>query len=478
MLDLLIKNGFLITMEGSGVGVVENGAVGIRGNSIEVVGETSDVCKNYDAHRVIDASSKAVLPGFIDAHIHTSIGVLRGISQDIDNWMVDGLWPFETKLRLDSSGKMSAIGSRLTILEAVKAGTTTFCDFDTPMDVLVRCHMEMGTRAQVAELVSGLPKHNDNVRADAPFELDSTIEEEKLHRNIRLIETYHGAADGRITCLFGPQAADMVSREMLLEIKELAKKYGVGIHMHVSQSPHENDQTMRRYGLRAIPFLNEIGYLDESLLAVHLVDATDDEVRLLARKGAAMIACNAGSAMLGGCIPPSAEFLQCSDRLAIGSDEAPGNNCCNMFNEMKFTSLINKCKLHSYTAFPAWKVLRMATIDGARAIGLGDSIGSLTAGKKADVILVDLNQPTMQPVITYPLRNVVPNLVYSARGPEVETVIIDGKIVVDHFKMQTVDEARILQEATEAAKIICEQAAPEFNTRKTSLYHMMRNEQM
>lgn len=478
MLDVLITNGFLVTMEGSGVGVVEDGAVGIRGNSIAVVGKTDDVRKSHTAHRYIDARDKAVLPGLIDAHIHTSIGLLRGVSQDIDNWMVDGLWPFETQLRLDETGATSAIGTRLTIVEAVKAGTTTFCDFDTPMTVLAQCHAELGTRAMVAELVSGLPKRNDDVDADQPFELDPAIEQHKLRRNIDLIEQWHGAAGGRITCQFGPQAADMVSREMLLEIKELSRKFGVGIHMHVSQSRHENEQTLLRYGKRAIPFLDDIGYLDRDLRAVHLVDATTEEVRHLARKGAAMIACNCGSAVLGGCIPPSSEFLEVSDRLAIGSDEAPGNNCCNMFNEMKFTSLINKCKQRSYTAFPAWQVLRMATIDGARAIGLGDSIGSLAVGKKADIILVDLNQPTLRPVITYPLRNVVPNLVYAARGPEVETVIIDGKIVVDNFTMRTVDEGRVLAEATEAAERVALKAAPEFNARQTSLYHMMRDGKM
>ena len=476
MLDILIKNGFLITMEGTGVGVIEDGAVGIKGNRIEVVGSTADVCKQYDAHRVIDATGKAVLPGLIDAHIHTSIGLIRGVAQDIDNWMVDGLWPFETKLRQHLDASLA--GSMLTIVEAVKAGTTTFCDFDSPMDQIAACHARIGTRARVAELISGLPKNNSAVSADEPFPLDPSVEQVKLERNIRLVEHWHGANDGRITCMFGPQAADMATRELLLEVKDLSRKYGVGIHMHVSQAKHENDQTLLRYGKRAIPFLDEIGYLDRSLMAVHLVDATREEVHLLAKRGCGMVACNSGSAMLGGQIPPSHEFLEVSNRLAIGSDEAPGNNCCNMFNEMKFTSLINKCRFQSYTAFPAWRVLRMATVDGANAIGLGEEIGSLRPGKKADVILVDCQQPTMQPVITYPLRNIVPNLVFSARGSEVEMVIIDGKVVVDNFKIQTVDEAKVLGKVAAEARKICELAAPEFETRKTGLYQMMKENQL
>ena len=476
MLDILIKDGFVITMEGNGVGVIEKGAVGIKDNRIEVVGPSDEVCRDWNAHRVIDAAGKAVLPGLVDAHIHTSIGLLRGVAQDIDNWMVDGLWPFETKLRQDPAA--SAAGSKLTIMEAVKAGTTTFCDFDSPMDEIVKCHIELGTRAHVAELISGLPKDNMEVQAGELFPLDPAVEQVKLQRNIRLIEDWNGAANGRITCMFGPQAADMATKELLLEVKELSKKYRVGIHMHVSQAEHENLQTIAMYGKRAIPFLDEIGYLDPSLIAVHLVDATPEEVRLLASRGAAMVACNSGSAMLGGMIPPSHEFLQVSSRLAIGSDEAPGNNCCNMFNEMKFTSLINKCRFQSYTTFPAWRVLRMDTVDGANAIGLGDEIGSLVRGKKADIIIVDLQQPSMQPIITYPLRNIVPNLVFSARGSEVETVIIDGKVVVDDFRLVTVDEKRLLSDIAKKSREISEAAAPEFENRKTGLYVMMQNDQL
>ncbi|WP_195376897.1 amidohydrolase family protein [Anaerotruncus rubiinfantis] len=473
MLDLLIIHGYVITMEGPGVGMLEDGAIGIRGNLIEAVGPTEELLRKYRAQRVLDAHNMAVMPGLIDAHIHTSISLLRGISQDIDNWMVDGLWPFETKLRMDPASSMK--GTRLNIVESVKAGTTTFCDFDSPMDRLVENHAKLGTRARVAELISGLPENNAGVRADEPFPLSLETEKIKLKRNLRLISNWNGAENGRITCMLGPQAADMVTLDSLREIKKLSEKLGVGLHMHVSQSPHENEQTMLKYGKRAIPFLQEIGYLDESLMAVHLVDATTDEVHTLAKSRAGMVACNSGSAMLGGCIPPSYEFLEVSDRLAIGSDEATGNNCCNMFNEMKFTALLNKCKFHSYTAFPAWKVLRMATVDGAKAIGLGDEIGSIKEGKKADVILIDLKTPTMTPVVTEPVRNIVPNLVYSARGDEVKTVIIDGKIVMEDRVLKTVDERIIIEEAQEAAERICREAAPEFCVRKTALYEMMRD---
>ena len=269
-----------------------------------------------------------------------------------------------------------------------------------------------------------------------------------------------------------------MTKEPLVEIKELAEKYDVGIHMHVSQSRHENEQIILKYGKRAIPFLADIGYLDSRLLGVHLIDAMPDEVHMLGESGAGMVACNPGDVLISGILPPSVEFSEVSNKLAIGSDEATGNNCCNMFNEMKFTSLLNKLKSGSSTVFPAWKVLRMATIDGAEAIGLGDQIGSIEEGKKADIILINLKTPTMTPVLTYPVRNIVPNLVYSARGDEVSMVIIDGRIIMEDRKMKTVDEEEVLKEAQTAASYVAQEAVSEFNERKTELYNMMRNDQL
>lgn len=473
--DILIIHGFVITMQGEGTGIIEDGAVGIRGSRITYAG-TWKKLGEYQAERVMDATGMAVMPGLIDAHIHTSISLLRGVSQDIENWMTDGLWPFETKLRQHPEYSMK--GTRLNIVESVKAGTTTFCDFDSPMNLLVKNHYEIGTRARVAELISGLPEDNSQVKADEPFPLSREIEKRKLDRNLELIKEWNNAADGRITCMLGPQAADMATKETLVEIRELAEKYDVGIHMHVSQSRHENEQVMQKYGKRAIPFLKEIGYLDKRLLGVHLIDATSDEVRMFGESGAGMAACNAGDVLICGALPPSAEFRSVSKKLAIGSDEATGNNCCNMFNEMKFTALLNKLHAKSGTVFPAWQVLRMATIDGANAIGLGDQTGSIEAGKKADIILVNLRTPAMMPVITCPVRNIVPNLVYSARGDEVDTVIIDGRIIMENRKMKTVDEDQVLEEAQEAADYVSREAAAEFYERKTELYGMMMNDQL
>ncbi len=283
VLDLLVEGGIVLTMAGNGVGIIENGAVGICENKIAVVGPADEVCRKYTAHRVIHAANKVLMPGLIDAHIHTGIGLLRGVAQDLNNWMQHGMWPFETALRVDTDAVCK--GSMLNIVEALKAGTTTFCDFDYPMMEIVKNHDLLGTRARVAELISELPRESKTAVGEL-YDFDSAEGNRKFNNNIRLIEAWHGQRNGRITCMFGPQGADMLSRELLGEVLHAAQKYDTGIHMHVSQGDREINQMCKRYGKRSIAFLDEIGYLDERLIAVHLTEATAEETRFLAGKGA------------------------------------------------------------------------------------------------------------------------------------------------------------------------------------------------
>ncbi len=436
MLDVLITRGYLVTMTGPGTGVMENGAIGFKGNQIVVVGKAPEVEREYKAHRFIDATNKAVLPGFIDAHIHTGIAIMRGLAQDVDHWMQKGLWPFAAGMTKESV----LSGSLVNIIEGVKAGTTTFCDYNANMREIVKNHLLVGTRARVADEINEMPEKVSKQEVGELYPLDPAVGQAKLNESVKLIEEWHGQEGGRITCIFGPQGPDMLSRELLLEVQQLAEKYDSMIHMHVAQGDREIDQMVKRYGKRSIQYLEDLNCLNERLLAVHLTEATKEETQLLARRKAAMVLCSGSIGIIDGIVPPMAEFLEMSNRGALGSDQAPGNNCNNMFNEMKFTAILNKCRVRDPKVFPAWQVLRLATIDGARAIGLGDEVGSLEKGKKADIIMVDLTNPNLVPTISQPVRNLIPNLVYAARGNEVETVIIDGRFIVEDGKLNTVDE--------------------------------------
>ncbi|MDL2273156.1 amidohydrolase [Oscillospiraceae bacterium OttesenSCG-928-G22] len=470
MLDLIIMNGTVITMEGKGVGVIENGAVGVKGNLIEAVGPTDEVLRNHKAHRYIDATRKVVMPGLIDAHMHTGDTIVRGVAQDTNNWMHKALWPFMEHVDLEAT----MTGSMLNILEAVKAGTTTSCDYETPMLEMVKNHQKIGTRARVANQINALPPGLSTKGVNELYDLDTSISNEKFNDSVKLYNEWNGKENGRITVLMGPQGPDMVPAELLMEIREFAVKHNTKIHMHVAQGDREINQMELRFGMRPIQWLDSVGYLDEHLMAVHLTEATREETQLLAKRGASMTLCSGSIGIIDGIVPPAADFIEVSDRLALGSDQAPGNNCNNMFNEMKFTAILNKCKYKDPTIFPAWRVLRMATIDSAKAIGLGDEIGSLKVGKKADIIIINLDDPCLAPIIQSPIRNIVPNLVYSAKGSEVETSIIDGKIVMENRRVLTVNESEVVMAAHESAKRIAKKAEGFFETMDTPIARDMR----
>ena len=452
VLDLIIHSGYVVTMEGDGVGVIPDGAVGIKGNTIVAVAPTKEVTAAYTAHRYLDATDRAVLPGFVDAHIHTSNAIVRGGSQDIDKWMYSGILPL---LSLAETEDLAA-GSMLNIIEAVKKGTTTFCDYDFPMLELVKNHIKVGTRAVVAEMINELPTVTYGVQDTTLRDFDSAKGNRKLKDAISLVETYHQKDGGRITCMMGPQASEMCSIPLLREIKAYADKNGLDIHMHVAQGDRETRQVMERYGKRPVELLDELGYLNSRLHAAHITETTQQERQLLAQRGVSMALCTASIAIINGALPPAQEYMALGGAVGLGTDQAPGNNCNNLFNEMKLTALLHKYKNGSPTVFPAWKVLRMATIEAAQAMGIDGQVGSLRPGKKADVILVDLTSPALSPILPYPVRNIIPNLVYSASGSEVETVIIDGNIVVEDHVLRTVDEQAEIAKANRSALAICQ----------------------
>lgn len=303
--DLIIAHAFVLTMEGKGVGMVENGAVAVRGNTILDVGSTDEIMAAYQAERMIDGTGKLVMPGLIDAHIHTGISIFRGMAQDMSHWMQKGLWPFKKNTGEDESLQ----GSLVTIIECIKAGTTTFCDFDSSMNRIVQHYARVGARARVAETVNELPDDIGGNPVGELYPLDPAIGGRKLGDNIRLFEDWHGKENGRITCLFGPQGPDMMGTELLLEVKALAEKYDTKIHMHVAQGDREIDQMVKRYGKRSIPFLEELGYLDSRLMAVHLTEATKEETQLVAKRGASMIYCAGSIGIIDGLVPPVMDFL-------------------------------------------------------------------------------------------------------------------------------------------------------------------------
>jgi len=443
-------------MEGEGVGYKTGVAMVVDGGKIIAIAESELIEREYQAEEVLDLQHHAIFPGFIDAHMHTSLAILRGLAQDTSHWMMYGLQPFSAATTEDAA----LAGSKLAIIEAIKAGTTTLGDYSFNMDPVCSFIHKLGARGNITCTI-----REAKSRVYAPgelYEFDPARGEATLQANLELYDKWHNKGDGRIRVLFGPQGADFLSKELLLRVRQLAKERRTKIHMHTQQGDRETYQVVQRYGKRPIAWLQEIGYLDETLIAVHLTDATEEEARIVAESGASMIVCPGSIGIIDGIVPPSKAFQDAGGNVALGSDQAPGNNCHNVINEMKLVALFNKIKYQNPEVLPAWRALRMATIEGARAVGLGDMVGSLEVGKRADFIAIDLQKPTMMPVYTHPMRNIVPNLVYSARGNEVALVAVEGQVIYRDGVILTVDEEEILSAVAEYPDRIGQRATEQF----------------
>jgi 5-methylthioadenosine/S-adenosylhomocysteine deaminase len=367
--------------------------------------------------------------------------------------------PFSKHIRPDHVEKGAALG----VLEAVKSGTTTFGEIGGNMGpVAEKVFIPSGVRANLANTINEI---GPGSRPDAhkPYIFFEEIGDKKLKEAIELIDKYDGKGEGRISCIFGPHGADMMSEELLLRVKEKASEYGKLVHIHVAQGGREEIQMKLRYDTTTIKYLDSIGYLDDKLIAAHCHQTTDGEVALLAQRGVRYASCPASIGIIDGITPPLGLFIQSGGKWAtIGSDQASGNNHHNMLVEMKVAALLNKTRQKDPTVLPSWKMLRLATVEGATALGIGNKIGSIEAGKKADLIIIDLKVPHMTPVIMNPVRNIAPNIVYSARGDEVTDVIINGKMIVEDKRVLTMNEEEIITEAQKAAEEICRNAAEDY----------------
>ena len=454
--DMILSAPHVYTMEGDGVGYLGHAAIAVDRGAIVALDDQDVIFSEYKSERCIKMEHHAILPGFIDAHMHTDIGICRGLAQDTKHWMMYGMGPFDDAL----SRKEEIIGSKVCYVEALRAGTTTFGDSNVIPEETAQFVQKIGVRACLTKEI-----RDAKYKIYAPgelYEFDEKMGSRSLGENLDFFNRWDGKADGRIHVFFGPQGADFCSPDMLNRVQQLATEKNTKIHMHVQQGSRETEQIMCRYGIRPIAWLEKIGYLNKNLLAVPLSDANDDEVRQVARSGAAMIACPGSIGIIDGIVPPSFVYQQAGGVVALGSDQAPGNNCHNMFNEMKLAALFNKIKYQDPECVPAWYALRMATIDGAKALGLEDKVGSLRPGKRADFIAVDLHAPTMMPVYTEPMRNIVPNLVYSARGNEVSLVCVEGQILLENGKLQTMDEETIIADAQACVPELAARASKAF----------------
>lgn len=473
--DLLVLHAHLLTMQGKGVGYVRDGAVAVRGDCIVEVGASAALERRYQAAEILDASGCAVLPGLVDVHMHTVYAVVRGVAQDVRNWMQKGLAPYAR--HIDAAAARA--GTRLNIVEAMQAGTTTFGDYVRPYRGWGECYAEAGVRACLTPSINALPAGGmAGWKLGELYPFDEDAGAASIAAALAVCDRWQGAEGGRITTMLGPQGADMIGRDQLLEIARIAEKRHLMLHVHVAQGDREIEQMVKRHGQRTPAFLADIGLLNERLLAVHLTEASDEETDAIAASGARMALCSGSIGIIDGIVPPAHRFRENGGVVGLGSDQASGNNCNNIFNEMKLTALFNKIRYRDPEIMPAWEVLRMGTIEGARAIGLDDRIGSLESGKQADFIVVDVDTPNLLPIIDEPIRTLVPNLIYAGTGKEVQTMVVAGRVVMREREVLTLSEPEVRAEAQAHAQRIGARVAADPVHRDLALLSAMQADQL
>ena len=428
---ILIKNGTIVTMDGGNS--IVRGDLLIRDGKIVEVGERIET----SADQTIDATGCAVLPGFVQTHIHLCQTLFRGAADDLSliDWLKKRIWPMEAAHTPESIRASAQLG----IAEMIKGGTTCALTMETVRhtEEVLRVVDESGFRATVGKCMM-----------DKGDEMPAALHEksrESIDESVALIEAWDGKADGRIRCCFAPRFAVSCTKELLAEVATLARDRGVMIHTHASENTKECEMVEQETGMRNVAYLDSLGISGPHVLLAHCVHLDHQEMETLRRTRTNVAHCPSSNLKLGSGIAQVAKMLDRGISVSLGADGAPCNNRLDMFTEMRTAALLQKA-LHGPEALPATRALQMATIDGARALGLENEIGSLETGKRADVIVVDLAQ-----IHSSPQTDVVSSLVYSTQPSDVRTTIIDGSIVMRDRELLSLDESSVVENANREA---------------------------
>jgi 5-methylthioadenosine/S-adenosylhomocysteine deaminase len=426
MSSILIKNGTLVTMDNRNS--IVRGDLLIRDQVIAEIGGTGQT-----ADTVIDADDCAVIPGFVQTHIHLCQTIFRGAADDLAliDWLKQRVWPMEAA---HSAASIKA-SARLGIAELIKGGTTCALTMETVNHTseVFKVVEESGFRATVGKCMMD---KGDEVPRALQEQTGNSIDE-----SLALLEEWHGKADGRIRYCFAPRFAVSCTRELLEKVAQLARARGVMIHTHASENTKECEMVEQETGLRNIAYLNSVGLTGRHVALAHCVHLSNEEIEILKTTQTNVAHCPSSNLKLGSGIAPVVKLLEQGISVSLGADGAACNNRLDIFTEMRTAALLQKA-LHGPEVLPASRALRMATIDGAKALGLDDEIGSIEVGKRADLALVRLDR-----LHSTPVDDVVSAVVYSAQPDDVETVLIDGEFVLRDRKLLTIDERETINSA-------------------------------
>jgi 5-methylthioadenosine/S-adenosylhomocysteine deaminase len=424
-MDLAIRNTRLVTMADGRPNPIADGAVGVDDGELVYVGPDGDF--DGDPAETVDGSDHVTVPGLVDAHVHTRHTLLRGGAQDVPEiqWMDRALGPLAR--HLDEADRVA--GAKLGVLEALHSGVTTMGEYAGEVaDLVEAVYRPWGVRVAATETINEVSDERDDVGPGEPYRFDREQGETALQRADALVERY--ADDPLVEPMYGPQALDMVSLDLLAETFDRAAAADATVHVHVAQGRRERLQIQARYGEDAstVSVLDDEGLLGDRLLAVHCHDAGEGERQRIADSGASYVGCPSSIAAIDGVTPPVEFFREAGAAVGLGTDQAPGPGSHDFRQELRTAAMLAKTDRGDPTALPAWEALGMGTLGGAEALGIDGRVGSLVEGKRADVAMFRVDDPGLAPVVDSPLATAVPNLVHGAASAD--AVLVDGAFVL------------------------------------------------
>jgi 5-methylthioadenosine/S-adenosylhomocysteine deaminase len=424
-IDILIRARWTVPVEPDGV--LERHAVAVEGGRIIDIVSTDDAAAKYRARDVVDLPNHVLIPGLVNAHTHAAMTLFRGLADDLAlmDWLQNHIWPAEAAW---VSPDFVRDGTELAVAEMLKSGTTCFSDmYFFPEDTARTC-LEIGMRVVVGLILIDFP----TAYAQTP--------DEYLHKGIQLHDDLRAAE--LASTAFAPHAPYTVSDAPLTKLRTLNDELNLPLHMHVHETAHEVEEAARVTGQRPLARLHALNLLQPNLVAVHMTQLLDQEIAAFAQSGGSVVHCPASNLKLASGFCPVHNLVRTGINVALGTDGAASNDNLDMLGEARTAALLAKGVANDATALPAQLALRMATLNGAKALGLDEHIGSIVPGKAADLAAIDLSGASTQPVY-----NPVSQLIYASGRDQVTDVWVHGKRLLADGQLTTLDEEAILRKA-------------------------------
>jgi 5-methylthioadenosine/S-adenosylhomocysteine deaminase len=430
-IDLIIAGDYVVTMDPDG-NVIRDGAVAVDDGLIIAIGTAAEINAQFTANGILDGDNRIVMPGLINGHSHAAMTLLRGVADDLAlmDWLTNYIFPAEVEF---VDAEFVRIGTELACWEMIRGGTTTFVDMYYYPDIIAQVVEQCGLRAFVSATVI------DQRSPDAESAADSLVKGKAFVDNWK-------DRNSRIMPIYGPHANYTLNAEQLAATRTAANDAGVAISIHMSESPFELQYSQQTYGKTSIDLFESIGFLDGPTIGAHVVWPTDDEIKILAERRVGVIHNPTSNMKIASGISPVTDMLNAGVLIGLGTDGAASNNDLDMWEEMRLASFLQKVDKMDPEVMSASTVLRMATSGGAKAIGIGDKVGALQVGMRADIIQVAFDD-----VHFVPTYDVISHLVYVADEQDVASVTVDGRLLMRDGEFLTIDTDRVRREATEIA---------------------------